>query len=55
MPVYFLTYATTKFEAEKSDIGWKLVRKGVVKPHATEPIQYMKLIETLNLSFVWYG
>ena len=50
MPACFLTYATTKFEAEISDIEKFHVfhdyatRKGMVKPHENKSIQYMKLV-----------
>ena len=61
MPACFLTYATTKFEAEISDIETIQVfhdyatRKGMVKPHVNKSIQYMKLIGNQSLfHMVWF-
>ena len=53
MPACFLTYATTEFEAEISDIDCVFydytTRKGMVKPHVNQSIQYMKLIGNQSL------
>ena len=63
MPVCFLTYATTKFEAE---ISATLIEKfhvchdyatwkGMVKPHVNKSVQYMKLIGNQSLfHMVWF-
>ena len=62
IPSCFLTYATTKFEAESSDIVLiknyviynYATRKALVKPHANKSIQYMKLIGKQSLfHMVW--
>ena len=61
MPACFLTYATTKFEAEISNIEIFHVfhdyatRKGMVKPHVNKSVQYMKLIGNQSLfHMVWF-
>ena len=61
MPACFLTYATMKLEAEISDIENFHVfydyatRKGMVKLHVNQSIQYMKLIGNQSLfHMVWF-
>ena len=61
MPACFLTYATTKFEAEISDIEIFHVfhdcetQTGMVKPHVNKSIQYMKLIGNQSIFLmVWF-
>ena len=61
MPASFLTYATTKFEAENSNMENIYVfyncatRKGMVRPHANKSIQYTQLIGNQSLfHMVWF-
>ena len=63
MPACFLTYATTKLQAEISDIYVfhdYATRKGMIKPHVNQSVQYMNLIGNQSLLYdnglflLWY-
>ena len=55
MPACFLTYATTKFEAENVHVFYDYAtRNGMVKPHVNKSVQYMKLRGNQSLfHMVW--